>query len=75
MSGNYQEVCNNTEDVAFIDGHICGGNWSLSASECKASSVKDSPTSGKVPNTNFKEKNAFNPKYITVRLVYSEPTK
>lgn len=75
MTGNYQEVCNDTEDYAHLDGHICGGNWFLSASECKAVSVKNSPISGKVPGSRLKEKNAFDAKYITVRLVYSAPSE
>lgn len=73
MSGNYQELCNDTEDETFIDGQICGGNWSLPATECKSTSMKDSPIAGYIPGTRYREKGAFNPKYITVRLVYSEP--
>lgn len=73
MSGNYQELCNDTEEDIYLNGHICGGNWSLSATECTAISIKNSPTAGRIPGTNFYNKGAFNPKYVTVRLVYSEP--
>lgn len=56
MSGNYQELCNDTEDETFIDGQICGGNWSLPATECKSTSMKDSPTAGYIPGTRYREK-------------------
>lgn len=74
MSGNYGDLCNdNTSDVANVDGYICGGCWKDDASSCKITSYKAGSTSGKIPGTNIKEKNAFDARYIAVRLVFTEP--
>lgn len=75
MSGNYGEVCNDKEDDEYyIDGRVSGGCWNDKASDCKVSSWKSGSTSAsKIPGTNLKELNAFDSKYITVRLVYSVP--
>lgn len=73
MSGNYAEVCRNEESTNEfnVDGPICGGRWSNGSSDCTVSSWEDSPEAGFIPDTHFKEKNAYDTKYITVRLVYS----
>lgn len=73
MSGNYAEVCLNDESTNEfnVDGPICGGNWSDGSYDCTVSSWEESPESGTIPGTNYKEKNAYDTKYITVRLVYS----
>lgn len=73
MSGNYAEVCNDKDYLYYIDGNLCGGNWSEEAKFCKSTYAKPQPTSGKLGNTRWKNKNAFNPKYETIRLVYSVP--
>lgn len=73
MSGNYAEVCRNEDssNELNVDGHIYGGCWDDPASSCTVTSWKTSPASGYLEGTNFKEKNAYDTKYITVRLVYS----
>ena len=73
MSGNYAEVCNDKDYLYYIDGNLCGGNWSEEAKFCKSTYAKPQPTSGNLGNTRWKNKNAFNPKYETIRLVYSVP--
>ena len=73
MSGNYAEVCNDKDYLYYIDGNLCGGNWSEEAKFCKSIYAKPQPESGKLGNTRYKNKNAFNPKYETIRLVYSVP--
>lgn len=73
MSGNYAEVSNDTDDLYYIDGYLCGGNWSEEANYCKSTYARPQPTSGKLGNTRYNNKNAFNPKYETIRLVYSVP--
>lgn len=76
MSGNYGEVCNdkNDDDEYYIDGRISGGCWNDKASDCTISSWKSGSTSAsKIPGTSLRELNAFDSKYITVRLVYSVP--
>lgn len=74
MSGNYGEVCSNSDDNYDVDGPICGGCWDDVASDCKIMSWKNgNKSTNKIPGTNIREKNAFNGKYVTVRLVYSIP--
>lgn len=73
MSGNYAEVCNDIDYLYYIDGNLCGGNWAEEAAFCKSTYAKPQPSSGKLGNTRYKNKNAFNPKYETIRLVYSVP--
>lgn len=73
MSGNYAEVCNDKDYLYYIDGNLCGGNWSEEAKFCKSTYAKPQPESGNLGNTRYKNKNAFNPKYETIRLVYSVP--
>lgn len=74
MSGNFGEICQINDDIYNIDGTICGGCWNDYASDCKISSKKEGNTSQqKIPGTSLKELNAFNGKYITIRLVYSIP--
>ena len=72
MSGNYGELTNdNTADYANVDGYICGGCFNDNAVECQIFSSKPGTTSGKIPGSNLKEKNAYDAKYITVRLVFT----
>lgn len=76
MSGNYGEVCNDKiNDVAYVDGVICGGCFSDDASSCKITSYKPGSTSTDViPGLgNIREYNAFDARVITVRLVFTEP--
>lgn len=73
MSGNYSEITNDTEDLYHIDGYLCGGNWADTESCCKSSYAVAQPSGGKLTGTNYKNKNAFNPRKETVRLVYSVP--
>lgn len=74
MSGNYGEVCNNSDDEYYIDGPILGGCWNDIAENCKVTSWKNGDNSAnKIPGTNLRELNAFDAKYITIRLVYSVP--
>lgn len=74
MSGNYGEICNNSDDDYNVDGPIWGGCWNDVASDCTISSWKaGSKSTNKIPGTNVKENNAFDGKYVTIRLVYSIP--
>lgn len=72
MSGNYSELCNDKDDIYYVDGALCGGSWNDNASSCTVSSSKEGIRTGNIPGTHIKEKNAFDAYYITVRLVYSE---
>lgn len=73
MSGNYSEVCcdSETNDNYSVDGPICGGSWNDAASKCKVTSWVEGNKNGMIPTTNSKELGSFDAKYITVRLVYS----
>lgn len=71
MSGNYSELCNSTDDIYYIDDKCYGGSWKSSASDCTPHSYINGIRSGNIPGTRLKEKNAFDGRYITVRLVYS----
>lgn len=73
MSGNYAEVCNDTQDLYYIDGAVCGGCWEDVSSDCKSSSWRDIIRTGNIVGTTIKEKNAFDVRIITVRLVFDEP--
>lgn len=67
-------IGNKYTKVYNVDGKIFGGCWNDQASDCKTSSYKNGDTSSnKIPGTNKVELNAFDAKYITVRLVYSIP--
>lgn len=70
MSGNYAELTFG-KDLYDIDGAYYGGCWNDAPSACTVTSFKSGSTSGNVAGTKYKEKNAFNGKYITIRLVYS----
>ena len=70
MSGNYAELTFG-KDLYDVDGPFYGGCWDDASSACTVTSYKTGLTSGKIPGTRYNEKNAFNGKYITVRLVYS----
>ena len=71
MSGNYAELCNEEDDIYFVDGPFCGGSWKDAMSDCKVISWKKGITSGTVSGSRIKEKNSFDGKYIAVRLVYT----
>lgn len=72
MSGNYAELCNDTDDNLYVDGPTYGGSWKHDAADCKWSSwEKGNRTTGKIPGTSIRHKNAFDGRYIAVRLVYS----
>lgn len=71
MSGNYAELCNESDDLYYVDGPICGGSWKDISENCKASSWKNGSTTGSIPGTTAVEKNAYDASYITIRLVYS----
>lgn len=74
MSGNYGELTNNNmNDPANVDGYIYGGCFSDEASSCKVTSCKQGLTSGNISGSNIKEKNAFDTRKITVRLVFTAP--
>ena len=77
MSGNYAELCSDmaNEDIYYFEGYLCGGNWSQTSEECKATSVKNKPKSGKIPGTVLNNKGAIDARTTTVRLVYSIPKK
>lgn len=72
MSGNYSEVTNDTDDIYYVDGYICGGSWKDNAANCTVSSSKVGPQSGNVSGLHIKEKNAFDARTSTIRLVYSK---
>lgn len=71
MSGNYAELCNESDDLYYVDGPICGGSWKDISENCKTSSWKNGSTTGSIPGTTAVEKNAYDASYITIRLVYS----
>ena len=72
MSGNYAELTNDkTSDDVNVDGAFCGGSWKDAASQCTTESWKEGLTSGKIPDSRLQEKNAFDARYIAIRLVYS----
>lgn len=74
MSGNYAEICNDTEDLYYVDGNLCGGNWNSFIGECVLGhNIKQGSRSGKIPGTPIRNKNAFDGRYETVRLVYTAP--
>lgn len=74
MSGNYGELTNDDMgDPTNVDGYICGGCFSDESSSCKVTSCKQGTTGGKIPGSNIREKNAFDARNITVRLVFTAP--
>lgn len=70
MSGNYGEVVHTSGDRYDVDGNVYGGWYSCIAKNCTVTSYITQPT-GKVEGSTKSEKNAFNGRYYTVRLVYS----
>lgn len=70
MSGNYAELTYG-KNLYDIDDAYYGGCWNDASSACTVTSFKPGITSGKVSGSSYLEKNAFDGKYITVRLVYS----
>ena len=80
MSGNYAELCFNPvarADSRFgrecdVDGPIYGGSWQDAASDCTVNSWQEGSVKGKVEGSGISEKNCFNVKYVTVRLVYTK---
>lgn len=75
MSGNYAELCNDLDDLYYVDGVICGGSWKDLPENCNVSSWKEGATTGIIPGTTSVEKNAYDASYITIRLVYSIPSE
>lgn len=73
MSGNYAEVCNDTQDLYYVDGTVCGGSWEDTSYDCKGSSWRDIPRTGYITGTDIFEKNSFDARRITVRLVFTAP--
>lgn len=74
MSGNYAELTNdNIEDYANVDGYYYGGCFSDTSSGCTTTSGKPGLMSGTIPGSNYKEKNAYDNRKITVRLVFTAP--
>lgn len=77
MCGNYGEMCNGGDGLNGIDynidGIICGGSYKDNAYDCQITSYKQDATSGKIAGTKYKCKNAFDGRYITIRLVYTVP--
>lgn len=72
MSGNFSELCDNGEVKGhLVDAPTYGGDWSMDASSCRTTSWEVGKQAGTIPGTKLKEKNAFDCKYITVRLVFS----
>lgn len=73
MSGNYGELICDSKDDYNVDARIYGGCWNDKENNCKILSYKEGTISGNIPGSNLKEKNAFDAKFVTVRLVYSVP--
>lgn len=74
MSGNYAELTNdNVADYANVDGYFYGGCSKDGASACTVTSGKPGIASGDIPGSTYKEKNAYDTRYITVRLVFTAP--
>lgn len=72
MSGNYAEVCNDTDDDVYVDGPTYGGSWKHDAADCKWNSRENgNKTSALITGTNVRHRSAFDGRYIAVRLVYS----
>lgn len=71
MSGNYAELCNETDDIYYVDGPYCGGSYKDSAADCTVTSMKSGIRTGNVPGTSLKEQNAVDTRYIGFRLIYS----
>lgn len=74
MSGNYAEVASDVSDIYVIDAYDCGGSWKHTAPNCLPTSKELDPyENGYISGTNVRKKNAIDSRYISVRLVYSEP--
>lgn len=74
MLGNYAEVASDFDDIYTIDAYDCGGSWKHSSSNCLPSSYElDSRSNTKISGTAYRNKNAIDSRYISVRLVYTEP--
>jgi len=74
MSGNYAEVASDFDDIYIIDAYDCGGSWKHTSSNCLPSSYElDSRSNTKISGTAYRNKNAIDSRYISVRLVYTEP--
>lgn len=74
MNGNYAELTNdNATDYANVDGYYYGGCYKDDASDCTVISGKPGVATGNVPGSLYKEKNAYDARYITVRLVFTAP--
>ena len=74
MSGNYAEVASDFDEIYIIDAYDCGGSWKHTSSNCLPSSYElDSRSNTKISGTAYRNKNAIDSRYISVRLVYTEP--
>ena len=74
MSGNYAEVASDIDDIYVIDAYDCGGSWKHTAPNCLPSSYElDSYANTRIPGTTYRNKNAIDSRYISVRLVFAEP--
>ena len=84
MSGNYEEICVSPTPISYgkkwwdADGNVYGGSWKDNASKCTVNSWKAGNSSGadsdRITDKNgikVSNKNAFDGRYITIRLVYS----
>ncbi len=70
MSGNYAELCNDTDDIGYVDGPYCGGHHKAKAMKCQVNSWESGVVTGKIGNTSISEKDAFDASIICIRLMY-----
>lgn len=87
MSGNYAEVTslhseiitdNTSSAYHVLDGNDCGGSWKDESSKCFPYSWVADPVSGELyGNTGrkYKNLNAVDGRYISIRLVFTAPDK
>lgn len=82
MSGNYEELCveiirdKKYTYLTSVDNKTYGGSWKDAASKCTRTSWKEAKGSNDLTITsdkglNLSEKNAFDGRFITIRLVYN----
>lgn len=78
MSGNYEEITVDTSDQQNADGDTYGGSWKDKASNCTNTSWRKGISSGadadRITNKQgirVSNKNCFDSRVITIRLVYS----